>query len=240
MIVLKKEKIIALKARKVGGTSFEIALSKYADKDSIVTPISFDDEETRERLGWSGPRNYKIPFWELKNLGLANIAKGFIRPRRLRKFWNHMPAFEVREKLGERIWDSYMKIAIIRNPFDYMVSSYFWDVREEFREKIGFEEFVLSNTDKLLWNKKIYEIGGKNIIDFMIRYDRLKDDLVQLESMKPSLAGLAETMEKLNAKGNHRPPSATVEEMFKNSPRAHSLIYNVCMDDIERYNFEVP
>ena len=40
MILLHKEKIIALKARKVGGTSFEIALSKYANSDSIITPIA--------------------------------------------------------------------------------------------------------------------------------------------------------------------------------------------------------
>ena len=50
MIVLHKQKIIALKARKVGGTSFEIALSKFANKDSIITPITLDDEKLEKVL----------------------------------------------------------------------------------------------------------------------------------------------------------------------------------------------
>jgi len=40
MIVLHDVKVIALKARKVGGTSFEIALSLYANNTSVITPIT--------------------------------------------------------------------------------------------------------------------------------------------------------------------------------------------------------
>ena len=68
MIVLHEQKIIALKARKVGGTSFEIALSKFAHKDSIITPITFDDEKLRESLGYLGPQNYKYKTEEIKKI----------------------------------------------------------------------------------------------------------------------------------------------------------------------------
>ena len=59
MIVLHKEKIIALKARKVGGTSFEIALSKYADEKSVITPIIDEDEKLRSQLNFKAPQNYQ-------------------------------------------------------------------------------------------------------------------------------------------------------------------------------------
>ena len=47
MIVLHKQELIFLKTRKVAGTSFEIALSSFADETSIVTPISPEHEEHR-------------------------------------------------------------------------------------------------------------------------------------------------------------------------------------------------
>ena len=162
MIVLHREKIIALKARKVGGTSFEIALSKYANQRSIITPISASDEDTRQQLGWRGPQNYKASFSQIGSYSKRKILSSLLRRKRPLHFYNHIPATEARQKLGEDIRRNYTKIAIIRNPFDYMISLYFWIVKEKKqRDELSFEEFVLSNPEWLLINKKIYEINGK-------------------------------------------------------------------------------
>lgn len=58
MIVLHNHRIIALKARKVAGTSLEIALSKYASEKCIITPIAPLDEDIRKKLGFRGPQNF--------------------------------------------------------------------------------------------------------------------------------------------------------------------------------------
>ena len=57
MIFLKKYKIIFIKPTRVGGSSFEVCLSKFANKEDIITPIK--REEVRERMGLLKPRNYK-------------------------------------------------------------------------------------------------------------------------------------------------------------------------------------
>ena len=54
MIVLHEHKLIALKPRKVGGTSFEIALSKYASESSIITSINYLDEKNVKNLDFAG------------------------------------------------------------------------------------------------------------------------------------------------------------------------------------------
>lgn len=241
MIILHSDGIIALKARKVGGTSLEIALSKYADNDSVITPITQSDEETRQRLGWRGPQNYKQPLHRIGEMGKREILKTGLRGELPKRFWNHISAKETKERVGDDLWNQYFKIAIIRNPFDYMVSSYFWALNtDEQRRNTSFENFVLMRPELLLWNKEIYEIDGNPIIDFMIRYDHLREDLSNIESRFPRLKGLADTFSSLNAKGQHRPKTAQMNDMYKDAPRALSLIYNVCIDDIEKYNFEVP
>lgn len=55
MIFLRDINVLFLKPRKVGGTSFEIALSRYAGGGDIITPISETDEITRRNLGYRGP-----------------------------------------------------------------------------------------------------------------------------------------------------------------------------------------
>ena len=241
MIVLHKEKIIALKARKVGGTSFEIALSKYADEKSVITPIIDEDEKLRSQLNFKAPQNYQYTTEELRKLPLSiKIQMPFTKKKRL-KFYNHMPAALVKKRLGESIWETYTKVAIIRNPFDYMVSSFFWELKTKKNKfNLNFEEYVLKKGKKLFANDKIYKINNENIINHMIRYDRLEQDMLCLEDMHQSLKGLTETFKNLSTKGGYRPKSATSQEMFANAPLALEYILKNCSENIKKYEFDVP
>ena len=59
MIMSHGLKVIFVKTKKVGGTSFEIALSKYCNDDDIVCKISEKDELIRSELGFQGPVNFR-------------------------------------------------------------------------------------------------------------------------------------------------------------------------------------
>lgn len=50
MILLTDPKILFLKPRKVAGTSFEIALSAFANCNDVITPIAEEDEIIRQKL----------------------------------------------------------------------------------------------------------------------------------------------------------------------------------------------
>ncbi len=155
-----------------------------------------------------------------------------------------MPAARAKEECGDVIWNEYLKVSIIRSPFEVAVSMYFWHHRNKNANKIDhvkeFGEFVLGAKNSLIDNNSIYEIDGTDIIDVMIRYDRFEEDISNLESMRPELSGLLETFQGLTAKKGIRPKEATVEEFFKHNLSARDYIYQTFRDQIQKYKFYVP
>mgnify|MGYP001360543844 CR=1 FL=1 len=61
-ILLNNEKLIFIKGSKVAGSSFELALSKFSQKNDIVTPLNQNEElisatQIREQLRSEGKLN---------------------------------------------------------------------------------------------------------------------------------------------------------------------------------------
>ncbi|WP_347100789.1 sulfotransferase family 2 domain-containing protein [Sagittula stellata] len=40
----------------------------------------------------------------------------------------HIPAFEMKNQLSPEVWNSYYKFGFVRNPYDWFVSVYFWNM----------------------------------------------------------------------------------------------------------------
>ena len=51
------------------------------------------------------------------------------RPRAGTEFHEHMNARDVRRAIGPEVFDAYLKVTIVRNPWDREVSRYFWATR---------------------------------------------------------------------------------------------------------------
>lgn len=238
MIILHGPKIIALKARKVAGTSLEIALSQFATNHCIITPISPDDEAIRRDLGYRGPQNFD---YSETGKSLFDILPRYLKKKKKTKFYNHMSAKLVKDRVDSTIWNEYAKIAVMRNPFDAAVSMYFWDTkRKNEKNRMDFGKWIIKNLDFLSMNKEIYRIDDQFILDQVIRYDTLEADISTLESVNPALDGLWNSFSNVNAKGGIRPKQATVSEMFRNNSKARDAIHHLFRDDIEAQNFEVP
>lgn len=93
MIILHSHKLIFIKTRKTAGTSFEIALSKWANDDDTITPISPLDEGLRLSMGFRGPQNY------VSGVG----AEG-----KILKLKNHSSVSDVATFLGEDVFPGYI------------------------------------------------------------------------------------------------------------------------------------
>lgn len=133
MIYLKRSKLIFLKSRKTAGSSFEIALSSFADADDIITPLGplgGEDEALRKANGGQPPGNYRFSLSDYARITAPELVKSLGRPREHQKFNQHISARDVRRRLGANIFDNSMKVAIVRNPFDALVSRYFWYTRK--------------------------------------------------------------------------------------------------------------
>ncbi len=108
---------------------------------------------------------------------------------------SHLPAEQIRVLVGKDVWDSYVKICPIRNPWDLTVSLYFWRARKRtikqrlrnylkgrngrhFAQRESFDQYVrhLSRRKKLNVNRHIVYINGQLPDYSFVRYESLEAD----------------------------------------------------------------
>jgi len=134
MIISHKYRFIFIKTNKTAGTSIEIALSRFCGDKDVITPIVPEDEEIRKRLGYRGAQNYLAPILDYRWQDLVRFMR---KGKRKLRFFNHISAKEIREKIGENIWKSYFKFCFERNPFERVISLYYWRNQKEPRPTIS-------------------------------------------------------------------------------------------------------
>lgn len=240
MIVSHKHKLIFLKPRKVAGTSFEIALSKYLDSSDIITPVSRLDEAVRTRHGFQGPSNF--------NFGLikyfTNDAK---RPRLFSrwdlplKFYNHIPAASAKARLDASVWRDYKKISLVRNPWDRAISIFFWkNTKKDRKPDIrNFTKYFQEKPYLLEINYPNYRVKGTEVIDTYIRFENFEEDILALEKQMPSLSGLWDTFSQINAKADTRDRTQTSAAIFADHPAVNAQIEKLNAWEINRFSYRL-
>ena len=222
MIISHKLKVIYIKLDKVAGSSFEIALSKYCGPDDILTPI-LPEGKIWESMGYyRGEQNNKNPLKKTK-------------------YQPHIAASNVKKHLPKDVWDNYLKIATIRCPYDAYISFYHF-TKYDFQQnkkrppEKNFEAFVIKDKRVIKYLRGLHE-EGKILIDFLIRYENLDEDIKKLET-KIDCPGLLETFQSITAKKNIRPKdSASSYEMYAKYPNAKLIIDQRCSELAEKYEF---
>jgi len=98
-----------------------------------------------------------------------------------------------KKQIGSQKWDNYFKFTFVRNPWDKMVSQYFYiQKKQEGRYKLTFREFILafkSCSESEYINKKgvaikfnpiqlpwILDDDGNCLVDFIGRFENFQDD----------------------------------------------------------------
>lgn len=216
MIVSHEHRFVFLKTRKTAGTSIEIALSRVCGPDDIITPISEPDEVKRRELGGRPPQQHTSPPLP-------------------RNAFNHMRAPAVKQIIGAERWSSYFKFAVQRNPWDAVVSLYFWRYRAERGDTPPpFPEFVRTEVvDKLANEALTYRIGGRIAVDRLLRYEHLDTELGEVWQ-RLELPGSPDLP---RVKAHSRPAEASYRSMYDDGSREHvRAVFATVIDDL-RYEF---
>ncbi|MEL7377021.1 MAG: sulfotransferase family 2 domain-containing protein [Bacteroidota bacterium] len=169
MIISHKHKFIFVKTRKTAGTSLEIALSKICGKDDIITPISEDDEQSRRSFANISAQNFRMPMSQYTR---EDYAKLFFRGKP-KSFYNHMTCAEIKANVPKEVWDSYYKFTIERNPFDKVVSLYYY--RGADKKFASIYDFLKNGGLKGFNSFDIYAIDGVVAVDHIYRYEDIRD-----------------------------------------------------------------
>lgn len=98
------------------------------------------------------------------------------------KLYQHETPISVKRFVGEDVWRSYRKIVIIRNPWDALVSHYFFaHASQKIQCPAYFERFVWWNISGAVpLNKNHWLIQGGKWADVYIRFEHLESDCVDL------------------------------------------------------------
>lgn len=178
MIISHRWRFVFIKNRKVAGSAIELALRPHLGPEDIATPLLED------RLGETSTRPQN---WErrIREWGVRDFRR-FVLDRRRPDFKNHLPGPRIRQMVPSRVWDSYFKFAVERNPYDKVLSGYAWS--NEIRQREGRAQLSL---DSFVQGPSIYEYkdwhryaeGHSLVVDRVLRFEELDTQLAEVAAM---------------------------------------------------------
>ena len=194
MILSYKNKFIFIKSQKTGGTSLEVALSNFCGDKDIITPIfPKSNEDLRKNFGFRGPQNYKTNAEVLVNNKIVKF-----------EFFNHLPISVLKKIIPEEIFNRYYKFTIVRNPFDQILSFYYWKVRGKLNT-ISFSNFCEQNAKNFFQNeKKLISINNDLPYNKIIKYENLQNDITYLDEKLNFNNELISIFQKIKLKSEYR------------------------------------
>ena len=141
---------IYIKNIKVAGSSVESFFGKYCQDPSKKYHYNDKIDESIDKFGIIGSR----------------LTQN-------KKIWHpHKSATLIKRDLDANIFNKYIKFCVIRNPYDKMVSRYFWDK--------STEKFIDYAKHTNVSNLYFHSIDGKSVCYYYIRYENLTNDIIKL------------------------------------------------------------
>jgi len=150
MIISHKYKFVFLKAAKAAGTSVEAALYPLLGPDDVVSTH-------KKSAGWKDEESYDI-----RRMNCGEDVK------------EHSGREAVLRVAGLEVWQTYFKFAVVRNPWDMVVSNYWWSKALYPKLVDTFKVFVMFMP--LVDNRWLY-FGDdcQPTLDYYIRFERLQE-----------------------------------------------------------------
>ena len=236
MILSHRHKFIFIKPKKVGGTSIEIALSKFCGPEDVLTPISPKDEAKRESLGFVTKQRFRK---RLSEYSLRDFKRLLLSLRRAKKFYNHMTASEIKAAVPPEVWDGYLKISVVRSPYERAVSRYYWDFKGAVPD-VSFESYLMSNLEVLNENRLITHLDGEPAVDLWGKFEEMDEGLSKLGERLGFGDELPHLLGGIHAKKGVRPKKASAATLFEGFDAGLRQIERLCGEDIAEWGYEIP
>ncbi len=224
-IISHRHKFIFLKTRKTASGSVEVALAGICGPEDQLCPtkdgkdMGITEQNNQKGLHQANIRDLAdlaVATWKntIKS-GRPELNRSLHKMRRVIKS-SHFNAASLQKVCGPEVWNTYYKFCFERNPFDRLVSFYYWRIKK-FKNPPSFREFALAvvgenkkQASKLkatnFSNRPFYETGGQIVVDKVCRFENLKDEMSSFFTMKgiPWEGGLLHTKSGFRPKRDYR------------------------------------
>ncbi len=220
MLVSHRHAFIYTKTIKTAGTSVEAYFERFCLADP-EQPISEVRDQYVSEAGIVGARSMA-----------AQSGKY--------EWWNHMPAALIRQKLGGEMFGRYFKFCCIRNPFDRVLSAYFWyddfglvKLPKDLPARERLEAWIAEKGVPVDRNK--YCIGGRYVMDDVVRHENLAADMERICG-KLNLPWQPERLPRM--KTGVRPAGTSAAEMF--TAKARALVEQQFSLELDLFGYGFP
>jgi len=154
----------------------EMALAPLCGANAVITPME-------SNANTEIPRNYYQNNW---------IGRSYSKSRFFRKcinrhspvlgnwYYEHMPAFRVRELVSEKIWSDYYKFCFERNPWEKVVSYYNWKKFGQKRKMPDFKSYVMNKSHRLPRDANLYFDGEICMMDRVGDFSDLNNHFAEI------------------------------------------------------------
>jgi hypothetical protein len=164
MLISHLHRFIYLKTMKTAGTSVEI----YFERFCVDPTVGFEERHRRDQ--------------EVSKWGIIGCRQ---RPIEGQTWYHHLPAAGVRQLVGPEIWTSYYKFCVIRNPYDKVVSAFWFWLTPKAREELQEADFEVVQSRFAKWvrdaqlpnDRSVFLIDGNPAVDRFVRFETLDTDL---------------------------------------------------------------
>jgi hypothetical protein len=145
-----------------------VALSKFCGPLDIIAHIGDRDqlESKAEQNNW----------WYL--------------PSKHAVFYNHIPAFRIREMIAEQdkeIWNNYFKFCFERNPWDKTISQYYFHRQKGNHSREDLHKFIMTNYLSHFSDWRIYTEEDKDddtiLVDKIFKYEEMESSFEYLQDI---------------------------------------------------------
>jgi len=124
-------------------------------------------------------------FFDMQKLELLYLAKDIYKINNIAFSPQHLRGKDLKEKYAKDIFDDYFKFSFVRNPYDRLVSEYFYQTKITTINKPHFKNWFFNyfkkiDTDHKLTQTEFLYIDGVLITDFIGKVENFNDDFNKL------------------------------------------------------------
>lgn len=232
MIISHKHRFIFIRPFKTAGTSIEINLSKHCGPDDVIVAVCC-----------MGPYYDEFSFHRIsQNCGDFN---------------RHERIENIKHSIGDKRWNEYFKFTVVRNPWDHVVSRYWWqkakfvdpDFKQKFRPhlyNVGFDSFkekrfvfdrnefhdFIRRFKKGWYNEQFYfDSQGKPCCNYYMKFEDLEEEYRRIcERLGIQYEALPKT--------KNIPRKNTRHYSFYYDPQTISLVRDKFKKEIDFFGYE--
>jgi hypothetical protein len=147
------------------------------------------------------------------------------------KFYNHIPASLVQKRVPARVWNSYFKFCVERNPWDKVLSHYHMRAARQ-GGSLSLDEYFAAGRFPVNYSRYTDATGEKIIVDRVLCYENLMNDLAKVFS---KLNVPFEGTLGIGAKSEYRTDRTPYQLVFNEEQR--KIVENAFAKEIELHGY---